>query len=93
VFPSNMTAFGLHNDKDNAMAGAHPMGRIGTAEDVSSAACLCHTAGDGMLTPLEGPQIAGLLLFLVSRAGAHVSGALIPIDGGALLAGRGYSRL
>ncbi len=38
-------------------------------------------------------QIAGLLLFLVSRAGAHVSGALIPIDGGALLSGGGYSRL
>lgn len=35
VFPSNMTAFGIQNDKDNALAGAHPMGRIGAPEDVS----------------------------------------------------------
>lgn len=35
-------------------------------------------------------DIAGLMTFLVSRSGAHVSGCLIPIDGGALLSGRGY---
>lgn len=28
---------------------------------------------------------------LVSRAGAHLSGNLITTDGGALVAGRGYS--
>lgn len=38
-------------------------------------------------------QIAGVLTFLVSRAGAHVSGNLISLDGGALLSGRGYARL
>lgn len=36
VFPSNMTAFGLAQDKDNKMAGSHPMGRIGAPEDVSA---------------------------------------------------------
>lgn len=30
-------------------------------------------------------DISGLMLFLVSRAGAHISGALIPIDGGSLI--------
>ena len=38
-------------------------------------------------------DIGGLALFLCSPAGKHISGALIPIDGGALIAGRGYSRL
>ncbi|GAA5861474.1 hypothetical protein JCM1840_005381 [Sporobolomyces johnsonii] len=40
-------------------------------------------------------DIAGLMLFLVSRAGAHISGALIPTDGGSLVAGGrgGYARL
>lgn len=62
-----MTAYGL--SKEGAkLAASHPMGRVGTAED-----------------------IAGLMLFLTSRSGAHVSGVLIPIDGGSLLAGRGYS--
>lgn len=31
------------------------------------------------------------MLFLVSRSGAHTSGTLNVIDGGSLLAGRGYS--
>jgi len=38
-------------------------------------------------------DIAGLALFLVSRASAHVTGAKIAVDGGALLAGRGYSKI
>ncbi|ORY75037.1 hypothetical protein BCR35DRAFT_293104 [Leucosporidium creatinivorum] len=38
-------------------------------------------------------DIAGLLLFLVSRAGAHSSGNLITTDGGALLSAGGYSHL
>lgn len=57
-----MTAFGLAQAAD-ALAASHPMGRIGTPEDIT-----------------------GLLLFLVSRAGAHVTGAHIAIDGGSLLA-------
>ncbi|KAM0756465.1 NAD(P)-binding protein [Meredithblackwellia eburnea MCA 4105] len=67
VFPSKMTAFGMANNGDK-LAGLHPMGRVGTPED-----------------------IAGLLLFYVGRGGAHVSGALTPIDGGANIAGGGYS--
>jgi len=35
-------------------------------------------------------DIAGLLIFLSSRAGAHISGTFIESDGGALNAGRGY---
>lgn len=57
-----MTAFGLAQAAD-ALAASHPMGRIGTPEDIT-----------------------GLLLFLVSRAGAHVTGAHIAIDGGSLIA-------
>ncbi|SGY31524.1 BQ5605_C002g01237 [Microbotryum silenes-dioicae] len=37
-------------------------------------------------------DMAGLLLFLVSRAGSHTSGAVITTDGGALIAGRGYTK-
>ncbi|KAK4055316.1 hypothetical protein OIV83_000599 [Microbotryomycetes sp. JL201] len=37
-------------------------------------------------------DIAGLLLFLVSRAGSHASGNCIMTDGGSYLAGGGYSR-
>ena len=34
------------------------------------------------------PQdIAGVVVFLASRAGDHVNGAVIPIDGGAMVAG------
>lgn len=67
VFPSKMTQYGIDKEGDK-LAASHPMGRIGTAED-----------------------IAGLMLFLVSRSGAHTSGTLNVIDGGSLLAGRGYS--
>ncbi|CAD6563665.1 MAG: hypothetical protein CYPHOPRED_000016 [Cyphobasidiales sp. Tagirdzhanova-0007] len=35
-------------------------------------------------------DIGGLVLFLASRAGAHISGSFIESDGGALNAGRGY---
>lgn len=35
-------------------------------------------------------DIAGLVLFLSSRAGAHISGTFVETDGGALNAGRGY---
>lgn len=35
-------------------------------------------------------DIGGLVLFLTSRAGAHISGTFIETDGGALNAGRGY---
>ncbi|GAA5830685.1 hypothetical protein JCM5353_004084 [Sporobolomyces roseus] len=33
-------------------------------------------------------DIAGLLLFLVSRSGAHISGNAISTDGGSLLGGK-----
>jgi NAD(P)-dependent dehydrogenase (short-subunit alcohol dehydrogenase family) len=36
--------------------------------------------------------MAGLVLFLASKAGAFVSGAVIPLDGGFLL-GQGGSKL
>jgi len=36
-------------------------------------------------------DMAGLVLFLCSRAGAHLSGVTIETDGGARLAGRGYA--
>ncbi|KAK4705837.1 hypothetical protein P7C70_g369, partial [Phenoliferia sp. Uapishka_3] len=65
VFPSKMTAYGLSNGGDAKLAKAHPMGRVGTAEDIS-----------------------GLLLFFVGRSGAHVTGAHVAIDGGALISGR-----
>ncbi|GAA95456.1 uncharacterized protein L969DRAFT_15376 [Mixia osmundae IAM 14324] len=65
VYPSKMTAHGLSKHEE-ALAKGHPMGRIGTAEDM-----------------------AGLLLFLCSRAGAHVSGESIATDGGATVAGAG----
>jgi len=41
----------------------------------------------------EPRDMAGLLLFLVSPAAAHVTGAHIRLDGGALISGRGYSKL
>ncbi|KAK9894093.1 NAD(P)-binding protein [Cystobasidium minutum MCA 4210] len=37
-------------------------------------------------------DIAGLVLFLTSRAGAHVSGSFIESDGGALNSGKGYRK-
>jgi len=37
-------------------------------------------------------DIAGLVIFLSSRAGAHISGSFIETDGGALNAGRGYRK-
>jgi NAD(P)-dependent dehydrogenase (short-subunit alcohol dehydrogenase family) len=38
-------------------------------------------------------DIAGLVLFLSSKASAHITGAVIPIDGGASLGSTAYSRL
>jgi len=42
----------------------------------------------GRIGPPE--DIAGLVLFLSSRVGAHVSGSFIESDGGALNSGKGY---
>lgn len=36
-------------------------------------------------------DMAGLALFLVSPAAAHITGAQIPIDGGATIAGAGLT--
>lgn len=37
-------------------------------------------------------DISGLVLFLTSRAGSHISGTFIETDGGALNAGKGYRK-
>lgn len=37
-------------------------------------------------------DIAGIFLFLASPASKHINGALIPIDGGALIHGRPLGR-
>jgi NAD(P)-dependent dehydrogenase (short-subunit alcohol dehydrogenase family) len=41
----------------------------------------------------EPRDMAGVLMFLVSPASAHVTGAHILVDGGALMSGRSYSKL
>ncbi|KAI9106047.1 hypothetical protein DFS34DRAFT_601962 [Phlyctochytrium arcticum] len=38
-------------------------------------------------------DMAGLALFLCSKASAHITGAIIPIDGGATISVAGYSKL
>ncbi|KAJ3060040.1 hypothetical protein HDU99_006095, partial [Rhizoclosmatium hyalinum] len=57
-YPSRMTQHGLAALGDAAAIG-HPMGRIGSTEDM-----------------------AGLALFLSSRASAHITGQVIVTDGG-----------
>ncbi|KAI8609885.1 hypothetical protein BC830DRAFT_1148398 [Chytriomyces sp. MP71] len=71
-YPSRMTAHGIKALGEH-MAVGHPMGRIGSSEDM-----------------------AGLALFLVSRASAHVTGQVICSDGGFTLVsspGSGMSKL
>lgn len=69
VYPSRMTAYGLKKQPD-ALARVHPMGRVGTPEDM-----------------------AGVFLFLTTRAGAHISANYIVTDGGSLASGGGYTKL
>jgi len=69
VYPSRMTAYGLKKQSD-VLNGQHPMGRIGTPEDM-----------------------AGVFLFLATRAGAHISANYIVTDGGSLASTCGYTKL
>lgn len=69
VYPSRMTAYGLKNQSD-VLSGKHPMGRIGTPEDM-----------------------AGIFLFLTTRAGAHITANYILTDGGSLASTSAHSKL
>lgn len=71
--------------------GVYPskMTAFGFQQDKDNSLAKSHPMGR-----VGGPEdMAGLLLFLVSRAGSHVSGNCIMTDGGALLAQRGYSHI
>ncbi|KAA1103602.1 hypothetical protein PGTUg99_003206 [Puccinia graminis f. sp. tritici] len=69
VYPSRMTAYGLKKQSD-LLNSQHPMGRIGTPEDM-----------------------AGVFLFLTTRAGAHITANYILTDGGSLASTSGYTKL
>ncbi|OAV88824.1 hypothetical protein PTTG_04438 [Puccinia triticina 1-1 BBBD Race 1] len=69
VYPSRMTAYGLKKQSD-MLNSQHPMGRIGTPEDM-----------------------AGVFLFLATRAGAHISANYILTDGGSLASTSGHTKL
>jgi NAD(P)-dependent dehydrogenase (short-subunit alcohol dehydrogenase family) len=63
VYPSKMTAFGLQNNSA-ALAASHPMGRIGTPEDMAGLFL--------MLVSRAGSHITGN--FIITDGGAMASG-------------------
>lgn len=74
VFPSRMTAFGLSESAELLEAG-QPTG--------TSSFLTCKFALTQHTGRVGSPEdIGGLVLLLCSRAGSHLVGAAIPLDGG-----------
>ncbi|KAK4050496.1 hypothetical protein OIO90_005079 [Microbotryomycetes sp. JL221] len=90
VYPSKMTKYGLEHDTENLMAKSRALSQL-TYNVARFADSTLLRMADPMGRIGAPEDIAGLLLFLVSRAGSHVSGNCIMTDGGSYLAGGGYT--
>lgn len=95
VFPSKMTAFGIKQAGEQ-MAKSQPTGTSLPSHISYSLSPFAYSLLKQNHMNYTGrygrpEDMAGIALFLVSPASAHVTGAHIVLDGGALVAGSGLT--